>query len=49
LLAYSRWGMPFSDQMHNAGSYLAARMPGGIFARGWVFELTSRTVVARVP
>jgi hypothetical protein len=49
LLAYSRWGMPFSDQMHNAAGYLAGRVPGGIFARAWIFELTSRTVVARVP
>jgi hypothetical protein len=49
LLAYSRWGMPFSDQMHNAAGYLAGRMPGGIFARAWIFELTSRTVVAHAP
>jgi hypothetical protein len=49
LLAYSRWGMPFSDQMHNAAGYLAGRMPGGIFDRAWIFELTSRTVVAHAP
>jgi hypothetical protein len=46
LLAYSRWGMPFSD--HNAGveDYLRTRFPSGIFSRGWIFELTSRRIVA---
>lgn len=36
LLAYARWGMPFSDQMHRAPEFLAARFPAGIFARGWI-------------
>ena len=49
LLAYARWGMPFSDQMHRAPEFLAARFPGGIFARGWIYELTSHDIVACVP
>jgi hypothetical protein len=46
LLAYARWGMPFSDQAHEAPRFLASRFPGGVFQRGWIFELTSRRVVA---
>jgi len=46
LLAYARWGMPFSDQMHEASRFLASRFPGGIFRRGWIYEATSRRVVA---
>lgn len=49
LLAYARWGMPFSDQAHEAPRFLASRFPGGIFQRGWIFELTSRQVVACAP
>jgi hypothetical protein len=49
LLAYARWGMPFSDQMHSAPQYLANLFPGGVFARGWIYEVTSRRVVARAP
>ena len=49
LLAYSRWGMPFSDQMHRAAEFLAGRFPAGIFARGWIYEVTSRAVVACAP
>jgi hypothetical protein len=49
LLAYARWGMPFTDQMHEAPQFLASRFPGGIFARGWIYELTSRRIVARAP
>ena len=49
LLAYARWGMPFSDQMHSAPQYLARLLPGGIFARGWIYEVTSRHVVACAP
>jgi hypothetical protein len=49
LLAYSRWGMPFSDQMHKAPEYLAARIPAGIFSRLWIYELTSGVVVACAP
>ena len=49
LLAYARWGMPFSDQMHEAPQFLAARFPGGIFRRGWIYEVTSRLVVACAP
>jgi len=41
--------MPFSDQMHRAPEYLAARFPAGIFARGWIYEVTSHRVVARAP
>ncbi len=46
LLAYSRWGMPFSDQTTGAEDYLRTRFPSGIFMRGWIFELTSRRIVA---
>jgi hypothetical protein len=46
LLAYARWGMPISDQAHEAPRFLASRFPGGIFQRGWIFELTSRRVIA---
>jgi hypothetical protein len=49
LLAYARWGMPFSDQMHEASRFLASRFPGGIFRRGWIYEATSRRVVACAP
>jgi hypothetical protein len=49
LLAYARWGMPFSDQAHEARRFLASRFPGGIFQRGWIFELTSRRVIACAP
>lgn len=49
LLAYARWGMPFSDQMHEAPQFLASRFPGGIFRRGWIYEVTSRQVVAHAP
>jgi hypothetical protein len=49
LLAYARWGMPFSDQMHEAPQFLASRFPGGIFRRGWIYEVTSRRVIARAP
>lgn len=49
LLAYARWGMPFSDQAHEAPRFLASRFPGGIFQRGWIFELTSRRVIACAP
>lgn len=49
LLAYARWGMPFSDQMHEAPRFLAERFPGGIFQRCWIYELTSRQIVARAP
>lgn len=46
LLAYSRWGMPFSDQNTGAEDYLRTRFPSGIFSRGWIFELTSGRIVA---
>jgi hypothetical protein len=49
LLAYSRWGMPFSDQHTGAEEYLAGRFPAGIFSRAWIFELTSRRILARAP
>jgi hypothetical protein len=49
LLAYSRWGMPFSDQNTGVEEYLAGRFPVGVFSRAWIFELTSRRVVARAP
>jgi hypothetical protein len=49
LLAYARWGMPFTDQAHEAPAFLASRFPGGIFERGWIYELTSRRIVARAP
>ncbi|RTL31786.1 MAG: hypothetical protein EKK47_06865 [Burkholderiales bacterium] len=49
LLAYARWGMPFSDQAHEAELFLATRFPSGIFQRGWIYELTSRRVVACAP
>jgi hypothetical protein len=49
LLAYVRWGMPFSDQMHEAPRFLASRFPGGIFRRGWIYEAASRLVVACAP
>jgi len=49
LLAYSRWGMPFSDQHTGVEEYLAGRFPAGVFSRAWIFELTSRRVVARAP
>ncbi|MGC2461410.1 MAG: hypothetical protein WA446_10645 [Steroidobacteraceae bacterium] len=49
LLAYARWGMPFSDQMHDAGRYLATRLPAGIFARAWIYEVNSHEIVARAP
>lgn len=49
LLAYARWGMPFSDQMHEASRFIASRFPGGIFRRGWIYEVTSRRVVACAP
>ena len=35
-LAYARWRMPFSDQMHEAQQLLISRFPAGIFARGWI-------------
>lgn len=49
LLAYARWGLPFSDRENNAVEYLNARLPAGIFSRGWIYELTSRLIVARSP
>jgi len=49
LLAYARWGMPFSDQMHEAPRFITSRFPGGIFRRGWIYEVTSRRVVACAP
>lgn len=49
LLAYSRWGMPFSDQAHDAQGFLSSCFPAGIFERGWIFELTSGEVIARAP
>jgi hypothetical protein len=49
LLAYARWGMPFSDQMHEVSQYLARRFPAGIFARAWIYELTSHRIVACAP
>jgi hypothetical protein len=49
LLAYARWGMPFTDQMHKAPGYLAERFPAGIFARGWIYELNSHSIVACTP
>jgi hypothetical protein len=49
LLAYARWGMPFSDQPQDAQQFLARRLPAGIFARGWIYELTSRRIVACAP
>jgi hypothetical protein len=49
LLAYARWGMPFTDQMHEAPRFVASRFPGGIFRRGWIYEATSRRVVAFAP
>lgn len=49
LLAYARWGMPFSDQIHDTPRFLASRFPGGIFRRGWIFEATSRRIVACAP
>jgi hypothetical protein len=49
LLAYARWGMPFSDQAHEAPSFLSSRFPGGIFQRGWIFELNSCRVIACAP
>jgi hypothetical protein len=49
LLAFARWGMPFSDQQHRAPEYLAKRLPAGIFQRGWIFEAASQIVVARAP
>jgi hypothetical protein len=45
LLAYARWGMPFSDQMHRVAEVLAQQFPNKIFARGWIYELTSRRIV----
>lgn len=49
LLAYARYGMPFSDQVHKVPQYLAARFPGGVFQRGWIYEVTSHLVVACAP
>jgi hypothetical protein len=49
LLAYSRWGTPFADQAHEAPGFLAKRLPGGIFQRGWIYELNSRQIVACAP
>ncbi len=49
LLAYSRWGLPFSDQDTGAENCLVDRFPAGIFSRAWIFELTSRRIVARWP
>jgi hypothetical protein len=49
LLAYARYGMPFSDQVHEVPKYLAERFPGGIFQRGWIYEVTSHLVVACAP
>jgi hypothetical protein len=49
LLAYARWGMPFSDQMHEAPRFLASCFPRGIFRRGWIFEVTSRRIIASAP
>jgi hypothetical protein len=49
LLAYARWGMPFSDQMREASRFIASRFPGGIFRRGWIYEVVSRRVVACAP
>lgn len=49
LLAYAQWGMPFTDEHHDASDYLTARFPHATFARGWVFEVTSARVVACAP
>jgi hypothetical protein len=49
LMAYARWGMPFSDQQHDAAGYLWARFPAGVFSRGWIYEVTSRRIIARAP
>ena len=49
LLAYARYGMPFSDQMHEAPRFLASCFPGGIFQRGWIYEATSHRVIAWAP
>lgn len=49
LLAYSRWGMPFTDQNTGAENYLVGRFPAGIFSRAWIFELTSRQIIACSP
>jgi len=49
LLAFARWGMPFSEQQHRAPEYLAERLPAGIFQRGWIFEVASQIVVACAP
>ena len=49
LLAYARWGMPFTDQMHDAPRFLTSRFPGGIFRRGWIYEVTTRRIVACAP
>lgn len=49
LLAYARWGLPFTDRENNAVEYLNTRLPAGVFSRGWIYELTSRLIVARAP
>ncbi len=49
LLAYARWGMPFSDRETGAENYLQGRFPAGIFSRAWIYELTSRLIIARCP
>jgi hypothetical protein len=49
LLAYARWGMPFSDQQHDAAGYLSGRFPAGVFSRAWIYEVTSRRIIARAP
>lgn len=49
LLAYVRWGTPFSDQAHEAPRFLASRFPAGIFQRGWIFELNSGRVIGCAP
>ena len=49
LLAYSPWGMPFTDQNTGAENYLVGRFPAGIFSRAWIFELTSRQIIACSP
>jgi hypothetical protein len=49
LLAYARWGMPFSDQPHDAAGYLSVRFPAGVFSRAWIYEVTSRRIIARTP
>lgn len=49
LLAYARWGMPFSDRETGAAEYLNTRLPAGVFSRAWIYELASRLIIARHP